>query len=88
MLGVSIFFSQNTKDAMSDLAKRAPVWHAAQLRLLHTTENIASVPPFPQTPKSFFEEPITSNPDYWINRCVAHYLHIESIAVQDAQKVK
>lgn len=88
MLGVSIFFSQNTKDAMSDLAKRAPVWHAAQLRLLHTTENIAVVPTLPQTPKSFFDEPITSNPDYWINRCVAHYLHIESIAVHDAQKVK
>jgi len=88
MLSVSILFSQNTKDAMSDLAKRAPAWHVAQLRLLHTRENIAVVPTLPQTPKSFFDEPITSDPEYWINRCVAHYLHIESIAVHDAQKIQ
>jgi Family of unknown function (DUF6056) len=81
MLGISIFFAQNTRDAMSDLLKRAPAWHRAQLQRLQTTENIALVPPLPAYPKSFFEEDITDDPKMWLNRCVADYLHVGSIAV-------
>jgi Family of unknown function (DUF6056) len=81
MLSISILFAQNTKDAVSDLLKRAPAWHRAQLRRLHTTEKIALVPILPESPRSFFDEDITNDPEHWRNRCLADYLNIESIAV-------
>lgn len=81
MLGISILFAQNTRDAVKDLLKRAPAWHRAQLRRLHTNENVSLVPALPESPRSFFDADITSDPKYWRNRCMARYLRIESIAV-------
>ncbi len=81
MLSISILFARNTRDVVSDLFRRAPAWHSAHLRILHTTDKVAVVPALPQSPKSFYDADITEDPRYWTNRCVENYLNIQSIAV-------